>query len=67
MNENLTKLYNNLRLEGADDLHIKEIIREINVYWDYIGDLEWNDIGYIDIIKEISVASFLKAKFGAMI
>ncbi len=63
MNENLTKLYNNLRLEGLDDSHIKEIIREINVYWDYIGDLEWNDIGYIDIIKEISIASFLKAKF----
>lgn len=63
MNENLIKLANNLRIEGVEENAVKDILQKVEEYWEFISDIDWDNVDYFGIIKEISVARFLKAKF----
>lgn len=59
----LSKLANNLRIEGVEENAVKDILQKVGEYWEFIGGIDWDNVDYFGILKEISVARFLKAKF----
>lgn len=59
----LSKLANNLRIEGVEENAVKDILQKVGEYWEFISGIDWDNVDYFGILKEISVARFLKAKF----
>ncbi len=59
----LSKLANNLRVEGVEENAVEDILQKVGEYWEFIGGIDWDNVDYFGILKEISVARFLKAKF----
>lgn len=55
----LSKLANNLRIEGVEENAIKDILQKVGEYWEFIGGIDWDNVDYFGILKEISVARFL--------
>lgn len=63
MDSIIAKLTDSLRKENIDNAAINDIIQKLREYWPYLGVVDWDNITYIDILKSIYCAKFLKAKF----
>lgn len=61
MDEKTTKLYQNLKQEGIDDVRIKDIIQKIEEYYDYLSNFKLEELDYIGALKAIQYGRFLKS------
>jgi len=60
MNSLKTTIYKNLKNEGIDDIRIKDIIKEVEEYYNYLNDFNLERLDYIGFLRAIQYGKFLK-------
>ena len=63
MDSIISKLITALNKEKIDKATINNTIKKLRDYWLYLGRIDWDNVAYIDILKALTCAKFLKAKF----
>lgn len=61
MDENIAKLYHNLKHEGVDDVRANDIIQKIKEYYEYLSNYNLEQLDYIGALKAIQYGRFLKS------
>lgn len=61
MDEKITKLYQNLKNEGVDDIRANDIIQKVKEYYEYLSNYNLEQLDYIGALKAIQYGRFLKS------
>lgn len=59
MKIDINKLYSNLKIQGLDEIRIKDIVNKVKRYDEYIDSTNLENEDYIIILKALEYANFL--------